>query len=86
MKKIIVGFLVVASMAVWAQDGGSDAAKVKYKEGKKLDFEALLIEGENKKPELSVVTGNSGDRDLGLLKLRENFLDFIADDAGEEVK
>ncbi len=60
--------------------------KVKYRESKKIDFETLLIEGEGKKPELSVITGNSGEKDLGLLKLRDNFTDFIADDAGEEIK
>lgn len=64
----------------------AEEANVKYREGKKIDFETLLIEGEGKKPELSIVTGNSGDKDLGLLKLRDNFTDFIADDAGEEIK
>jgi hypothetical protein len=44
-----------------------------------------LIEGENKKPELSVVTGNLGERDLGLIKTRENFLDYMINDAGEEL-
>jgi hypothetical protein len=61
------------------------AKKLKYREGKKIDFESLLIEGENKKPELSVVTGNLGERDLGLIKTRENFLDYMINDAGEEL-
>jgi hypothetical protein len=61
------------------------AKKLKSREGKKIDFESLLIEGENKKPELSVVTGNLGERDLGLIKTRENFLDYMINDAGEEL-
>jgi hypothetical protein len=74
--------LITLSFSAFADE----AKNVKYREGKKIDFETLLIEGEGKKPELSVVTGNSGEKDLGLLKLRENFTDFIADDIGEEIK
>jgi hypothetical protein len=73
---------VTFSLSVIADEGKN----VRYREGKKIDFETLLIEGEGKKPQLSVVTGNSGEKDLGLLKLRENFTDFIADDIGEEIK
>jgi hypothetical protein len=61
-------------------------AGVKYKSGKKLDFEALLIEGENKKAEISVVTGNMGGDDLGLLKLREDFKDLNTHDSGEVIE
>lgn len=64
----------------------NSAVKAKYSQGKKIDFEALLVEGENKNAELSVVTGNLGDKDLGLLRLREDFRDSIIDDAGEEIK
>jgi hypothetical protein len=74
--------LTTTSLSVFAEESKT----VKYREGKKIDFETLLIEGEGKKPELSIVTGNSGEKDLGLLKLRENFTDFIADDIGEEIK
>lgn len=62
------------------------AKNIKYREGKKIDFESLLIEGENKKPQLSVVTGNLGERDLGLIKVRENFLDYMVNNAGEELE
>lgn len=74
--------LTTTSLSAFAEESKT----VKYREGKKIDFETLLIEGEGKKPELSIVTGNSGEKDLGLLKLRENFTDFIADDIGEEIK
>ncbi|MFT6630176.1 MAG: hypothetical protein ACJAS4_000110 [Bacteriovoracaceae bacterium] len=59
---------------------------VRYKSGKRIDFESLLIEGEKKKADYSVVTGNIGEEDLGLLKLRDNFTDFMANDAKEEVQ
>jgi hypothetical protein len=60
--------------------------KVRYKSGKRIDFESLLIEGEKKKANYSVVTGNLGEKDLGLLKLRKNFNDFMEDDARENVQ
>jgi len=66
----------------------SEASKKgpRYREGKKIDFESLLIEGQKKKADYSVVTGNLGENDLGLLKLREDFLDTMADDAAEEIE
>lgn len=82
LKSFLCLLLLLSTLSAFAEDGKN----VRYKEGKKIDFETLLIEGEGKKPDLSVVTGNTGDKDLGLLKLRENFNDFIADDAGEEIK
>lgn len=60
--------------------------KVRYSKGKKLDFESLLIEGQLKRPEISVVTGNSGDDDSGLLRLREDFADQMAVEAGEMIR
>ena len=64
----------------------NDGKKPKYREGKKIDFESLLIEGEKKKPDYSVVTGNMGEKDLGLLKYRENFIDTLSVDASLEVE
>ncbi len=82
MKVTLFFYLLMLSAFSFAEENKN----IKYREGKKIDFETLLIEGEGKKPELSVITGNSGEKDLGLLKLRDNFTDFIADDAGEEIK
>lgn len=67
---------------------GKDTVKKKprYKSGKRIDFESLLIEGEKKKADYSVVTGNLGEKNLGLLKLRDNFIDQIQNDAMEEVQ
>ena len=58
---------------------------VRYKKGKDLDFEELLIQGQWKRPDIAVVTGNEGKDGNGLLKLRENFTDRIAVDFGETV-
>ena len=60
--------------------------KIKYKESGRIDFESLLIEGERKKPEMSVVTGNIGEKDNGLMVFRTNFQDMMANDFGEVVE
>lgn len=62
----------------------TSASKVKYSAGKDVNFEELLIQGQLKRPEISVVTGNVKDGANGLLRLRENFLDRVTSDAGEE--
>lgn len=60
--------------------------KVKYKEAGRIDFESLLIEGERKKPEMSVVTGNIGEKDNGLMVFRKDFEDMMANDFGEIIE
>lgn len=57
---------------------------VKYSAGKDVNFEELLIQGQLKRPEVSVVTGNVKQGADGLLRLRENFLDRVTSDSGEE--
>ena len=85
----LLSFLVViliSSLAV-AEDASAPApqGKVKYKSGKDINFEELLIQGQLKRPEIAVVTGNVDNASDGLLRLRENFLDRIAIDNGEEI-
>jgi hypothetical protein len=58
---------------------------VKYKSGKDVNFEELLIQGQLKRAEITVVTGNVDDGTNGLLRLREDFLDRMTADAGEEM-
>lgn len=60
--------------------------KVKYKDAGRIDFESLLIEGERKKPEFSVVTGNIGEKDNGLMIYRADFSDMMANDFGEIIE
>ncbi len=82
-KALLVLMVLMISLSSFSQE---EKKAIRYRKSGKIDFEALLIEGENKKAEVAVVTGNNGDKDLGLLKLREDFNDFMANDAGEEVK
>lgn len=80
MSKLITA-LILLSLSTFSYG----ASTPKYREAGKIDFESLLIEGQKKKPDYSVVTGNLGEKDLGLLKLRTDFLDTMADTVGEEV-
>ncbi len=74
------------TQVTFAEEEKKTAPKVRYKSSGSVDFESLLIEGERKKPEMAVVTGNVGEKDSGLLKFREDFLDVMADDFGEAVE
>ncbi len=85
MKLNIVYYLFFI-FSVFATCSFSEEPQVKYKAGKTVDFEQLLIQGELKRPEISVVTGASEKGDEGLLRLRENFVDRLSADSGEEVK
>ena len=60
--------------------------KIKYRAGKQVDFDKQTIQGELRRPEISVVTGNDRTTDNGLLRLREDFIDRITAHAGEEVE
>lgn len=76
----------VSAVATTEKTADPAPAKIKYKSGKDLNFEEMLIQGELKRPELAVITGNSKQGSDGLLRLRENFIDRIANDAGEDAK
>lgn len=91
---ILMGLLLISSNT-WANTdletklAGEEAAKtakIRYKESGRIDFESLLIEGERKKPEMSVVTGNIGEKDNGLMVFRMNFEDMMANDFGEVIE
>ena len=89
MKRIIILLALIASPVAFANkntDESKDVVKVKYKESGRIDFESLLIEGERKKPELSVVTGNTGEKDTGLMVFRKDFKDMMANDFGEVIE
>ena len=88
-KSMLLVFLAgaLATVAAYAEDAppaNAPAPKVSYKAGKDVNFEELLINGQLKRPEVTVVTGNQGQGTDGMLRLRENFIDRLAEDAGEE--
>lgn len=68
-----------------AEEGGEAKKGVRYRAGKDVNFEELLINGQIQRPEISVVTGNTAQGSDGLLRLRENFLDRVTIDFGEEI-
>jgi hypothetical protein len=82
---LLAGFAQAAPQPGEGAEDGSNKV-VKYKKGKDVNFEQLIIEGALKRPELSVVTGDDEQGTNGLLRLRENFLDRMTADAGEEVQ
>ena len=98
LKTIIkVSLVFILSINVFAQTEVADSlkdankeipkgTKVKYKDAGRIDFESLLIEGERKKPEFSVVTGNIGEKDNGLMIYRTDFSDMMANDFGEIIE
>ena len=91
MKHIIFLTLLFSASVVFSTDSevakdAAKTAKIKYKEAGRIDFESLLIEGERKKPELSVVTGNIGEKDNGLMIIRKDFGDMMANDFGEVIE
>ena len=73
--------------AAWAsQDADTQpVSQVKYRSGKEIQFDQLLIQGQMKRAEMSVVTGDQAEFSNGLLRLRDNFLDHAAADLGEEI-
>jgi hypothetical protein len=86
---LVCGLAVSAPMTFAADPApaaAAPAANVKYKKGKDINFDELLIQGQLKRPELTVVTGNAAQGTDGLLRLRENFLDQTQKDIGEEVQ
>ena len=89
MKHIMMILTLSVSPLVIANqnaDQNKEVVKVKYKESSRIDFESLLIEGERKKPELSVVTVNTGEKDSGLMVFRKDFKDMMAVDFGEVIE
>jgi len=81
------------SLTICAEDLSGDkkvAAVIKNKapassQTRSHDFGKLLVEGQLKRPEMTVVTGDSGENNTGLLSLREDFLDHEAINLGVEI-
>lgn len=92
MKHMIIFITLLTSLGAFASDlpeakkEETKTGKITYKGTGRIDFESLLIEGERKKPELSVVTGNIGEEDNGLMVMRKDFGDMMANDFGEVIE
>ncbi len=95
IKKLItlLSFVsVMSSSALFAEtssEGLNTAApkdKVRYTKSKKLDFSSQTVEGKLQRPETSLITASESLSTNGILRLREDFLDKYASDAGEPVK
>ena len=71
-------------MAASSVSASTPSPKIRYKSGKDLSFDDLLIEGQLRRGELNVVTGETDKNGNGLLRLRENFIDRMTADLGEE--
>lgn len=84
--KLFSLIVIIGTFSFAAETNSETKANVRYKTGKEINFEELLIQGQLKRPEISVVTGNESRDTDGLLRLRENFTDRIAIDFGEKVK
>jgi hypothetical protein len=80
-----LGTTALAADAPPASDAaGAPPAQVRYRAGKDVSFDELLIQGQLQRPEITVVTGNADQGTNGLLRLRENFVDRMVADFGEE--
>lgn len=89
-KGILLSVIVGSTMASvsWplpAKEATPESkAGVIYKPGKDLNFEQLIIEGQLKRPELNIVTGDDSDQS-SLLRLRDSFSDQMAVESGEDI-
>lgn len=85
-----LGMIVLAALVftgnAMAEEATPSKKNIRYKAGKSVDFENLLIQGELQRPDIAVVTGDASQGSDGLLRLRENFLDRMASDIGESAK
>lgn len=79
IRMIFVGLLIFAA-------AGSGWTTEEDKNEEDLQFGALLIQGEVQRPDIAIVTGDPGNDLDGLLRLRNDFNDLMAADAGEEIK
>lgn len=85
MRRSICLIIFIFSVAGFSKVD-EQKSKTRYKKNEDIDFSALLIEGQLQRPEIGVVTGNVKEGGDGLLRLRENFLDKMAVDYGENIQ
>jgi hypothetical protein len=74
-QKLIFIYFVFGSLVVSAEVIRDENLKIKYKKGRDVDFEALLIEGQKRSEEISYIGGDLGVLDKSLLKnVKDNFI------------
>ena len=64
----------------------TQATAAKFRAPGSMSFDQQLVEGQIYRPDLSVVTGDRMEDSDGLLRLRQDFGDHAADEAGEVIK
>ncbi len=60
--------------------------KVRYKKGKQLDFDSRSVQGDLRRPDVAPVIGDESNKNNGILRLRENFLDKMAVTAAGDIE
>lgn len=85
MMKIVMVLMWNAIFSLASEKHSPPNPKIKYSSAKQIDFEALLIQGELNREDLSVVAGNEGEKRDSLFKVREDFLDRMAVQLGEVI-
>jgi hypothetical protein len=78
MKSLILFLALVCTSFIINADDAKDV--------KQIQFESLLIQGQVARPDISIVTGDGGEDLDGLLRLRQDFNDLMAMDAGEVIQ
>ncbi len=78
MKVMLMCILLIAGVAFAAEEEGKDV--------RQIQFESLLIQGQVQRPDISIVTGDAGGDLDGLIRLRQDFTDLMAADAGESIQ
>ncbi len=90
MKALISGLALVLAVTVFGakkpETVAPPASGVRYRSSAEINFDSTEIKGDLGRPDLLVVTGNGTSDDNGMLRLRENFLDKLANDSAEEIQ
>lgn len=78
--------LFVFSISLVAAEQPETKRKIRYRSGKAVQLDETQIQGDMGRPDIAVVTGEGGENDNGLLRLRKNFDDRIVLDGAGELK
>ncbi|HEX4924067.1 MAG TPA: hypothetical protein VFV50_08275 [Bdellovibrionales bacterium] len=82
MRLLLACTLVALAQAALAAPE-AQGPKAKFKQGKDVNFDSQVVEGQIYRPDLSVVTGDTALGGFGALKLRDDFKDRVASENAE---